>query len=161
MYGHLGPLRTMPFQLLVAAWRWKFEPWCLVDLHMEIKKWRHVCLHKNSLNSMWKIMRDTVMNSCDIDHKTTVLEKEYAWKLCWNVAVKHEKNPKYLYNIQRIFMYLRLLINERISTKIKELGIICTMEFISIIETSVADLQDGVSDIFVLNDCLSVCLKGN
>ena len=75
--------------------------------------------------------------------------------------MKHKKNPKYLYNIQRIFLYLRLLIYERISTKIKELEIICTMEFISIIETSLADLQDGVSDILGLNDCLSVCLKGN
>ena len=75
--------------------------------------------------------------------------------------MNHEKNSKYLYNVQRIFLYLRLLIYERISTKIKELGIICTMEFINIIETSLADLQDGVSDIFVLNDCLSVCLKGN
>ena len=75
--------------------------------------------------------------------------------------MKHEKNPKYLYNIQRIFLYLRLLIYERISTKINELEIICIMEFISIIETSLADLQDGVSDILGLNDCLSVCLKGN
>ena len=72
-----------------------------------------------------------------------------------------KKNLNYLYNIQRIFLYLRLLIYERISTKINELEIICIMEFISIVETSLADLQDGVSDIFVLNDCLSVCLKGN
>ena len=109
---------------------------------------------------MWKIMKDTVMNFCDIDHKATVLEKNtresYVDMSQWSL-----KNPKYLYNIQRIFLYLRLLIYERISTKINELEIICIMEFISIIETSLADLQDGVSDIFVLNDCLSVCLKGN
>ena len=121
MYGHLGPLRTMRVQLLVSAWCWKLEPLCLFDLHMQIKKWRHVCFRKNSLNSMWKIMKDTVMNSCDIDHKTTVLEKEYARKLCWYVAGKLKKIRIICLHIQRIFLYLRLLIYVKISTEINEL----------------------------------------
>ena len=40
-------------------------------------------------------------------------------------------------------------------------SLVYMFEFMSRVETSLADLQDGVSFTFVLNDCLSVCLKGN
>ena len=63
-------------------------------------------------------MKETVINACDIGHKIMVLEKNTRESYVDMSQGSFKKNLNYLYNIQRIFLYLRLLIYEKISTKI-------------------------------------------
>ena len=74
MYGHLGPPPTMPFQLFGAAGHWRLGPWCLVDLHMEIKNGGTCAFAKIVGIQCEKILRDNMTNSW------TLIIKQWSWK---------------------------------------------------------------------------------